>query len=250
MGINWIHRLWYDVKLTTSERAVLQVIGDYANEKGEGWTSYAQIAWQIDQSERNVKRIVTDLVGRGILSVMRQGGGRRANTYRIDLSKAEAKPPRPELRGDRKSPLKGSTRGDRISPQQCHPRHPSSDAGVTPVLSNNKTNTPRAKGTVRRAGAVPKASNRDSDRVVRAVINDWQMEIDAPLSLNAKSGGDARARVHRLGHKCARLHGPDALTSGMDRLRRANVERSNPMTCEDALKAVLDDLAGREGFGE
>lgn len=65
------------------EKALLLVLGNYADEDGFSRPSVPEIGWTSGLSERQARRLLPDLEDLGILEIIEKGGGRRANRYRI-----------------------------------------------------------------------------------------------------------------------------------------------------------------------
>lgn len=100
--------LVWEMELPTSEKMVLLVIADHADDQGENaWPSMATIARKASLSERQAQRLVKSLTKTGLLLVEDQMGGRRdmrddrrPNRYSIAINGVTSTTPREVERGD------------------------------------------------------------------------------------------------------------------------------------------------------
>ena len=107
MSIRVMSEVWR-TNLPTTEKMVLLVIADHANDEGvEAWPSQATIATKASISIRTVQRCVNNLVKAGYLKMEKHAGGsatcredRRPHRYTINLNR---------VRGDN---MTGRRRGD------------------------------------------------------------------------------------------------------------------------------------------
>lgn len=107
MSIRVMSEVWR-TNLPTTEKMVLLVIADHANDEGvEAWPSQATIATKASISIRTVQRCVNNLVKAGYLKMEKHAGGsincredRRPHRYTINLNR---------VRGDN---MTGRKRGD------------------------------------------------------------------------------------------------------------------------------------------
>lgn len=84
--------LIWDIVLSVPQRMVLLAMVDHADHDGEHIHAPAPfIAWKTGYSERNVYRIIQDLIAAGILVITGSSLG-EANEYRFDFSRAAYKP--------------------------------------------------------------------------------------------------------------------------------------------------------------
>lgn len=105
----------WDIDLPTSEKMVLLVIADHADDEGtNSWPSVATIARKASISPRQAQRLIKSLTEAGLLSVEEQAGGhremrddRRPNRYTVILDGATSVTSRTVERGDMKQ-----SRGD------------------------------------------------------------------------------------------------------------------------------------------
>ena len=119
----------WDIDLPTSEKMVLLVIADHADDEGtNSWPSMATIARKASISSRQAQRLIKSLSDAGLLSVEDQAGGhremrddRRPNRYTVTLSGATRTTSRKVERGD-KAPARGVTHdADGVSPMSPKP---------------------------------------------------------------------------------------------------------------------------------
>jgi DNA-directed RNA polymerase specialized sigma54-like protein len=74
--------------LPTHLKITAAIIATFANNDGLAFVEQGQIAEQLGQSVRQVRRNVQDLQGLGVLSIYHhgnQGGGRGSNSYQFNL---------------------------------------------------------------------------------------------------------------------------------------------------------------------
>ena len=115
MSVRVMSQVW-DIDLPTSEKMVLLVIADHADDEGtNSWPSVATIARKASISPRQAQRLIKSLADSGLLSVEDQAGGhremrddRRPNRYTVILSGATRVTSRRVERGDIE-PLRGDT---------------------------------------------------------------------------------------------------------------------------------------------
>lgn len=101
MSIKLITEIFENTKgLSTPEKVVLLSIANHVNEtdykktgKAEAYPSIALTAWRVEMSERQVQRIIRQLVSKGILIPVKhiKGGRQNATRYRIVLKSTEQK---------------------------------------------------------------------------------------------------------------------------------------------------------------
>lgn len=98
----------WDAELATTEKMVLLVIADHADDEGRNaWPSIPTIARRASISDRHARRVVSELVSLGVLWVSKQAGGtkamrddRRPNLYAINVNALTSVSGRKGLRGD------------------------------------------------------------------------------------------------------------------------------------------------------
>ena len=80
--------------MSHSEQSILLAMADYADDDGRNcYPSYARLAWKTDYSVRQVGRIITRLVDKGILVIVKPSNQHQSTHYWLRLSKAESKEP-------------------------------------------------------------------------------------------------------------------------------------------------------------
>lgn len=100
--------LVWDLDISTSEKMVLLVLADHADDEGRNsWPSIATVARKSSVSPRQAQRILTSLKKRGLVRVEKQAGGnremrddRRPNRYWVTLDGVTSMTPRDDQRGD------------------------------------------------------------------------------------------------------------------------------------------------------
>lgn len=103
MSIRVMSLIW-ECDLPTSEKMVLLVISDHADDYGKNaWPSIRTIARKSSMSERQAQRYVKSLIDRGVVNCETQAGGlwdtrpdRRPNRYSINFSGVSSVSPRKE----------------------------------------------------------------------------------------------------------------------------------------------------------
>lgn len=102
-----------------SAKAVLLSIANYANEYGECWASQATLAEGAECSVRQLRRVLSDLEGRGLLERERRGGagkGRDTDMIRLRMRELPAilsAKKRPEEQPDKMSASQATGQPDR-----------------------------------------------------------------------------------------------------------------------------------------
>jgi hypothetical protein len=100
--------LVWEMELPTSEKMVLLVIADHADDGGgNAWPSVATIARKSSLSERQAQRLIKNLTNLGLVTVESQAGGtremrddRRPNRYTLHLDGVTSTSPGAVVRGD------------------------------------------------------------------------------------------------------------------------------------------------------
>jgi len=102
MSIKLMGRVW-ECDFDHAEQSIMLALADHADDDGSNvYPSVPRIAWKTGYKERNVQNILKRLRNIGILIIMAKATQHRATEYRIDLSKARAKPPFSESARDAK----------------------------------------------------------------------------------------------------------------------------------------------------
>lgn len=85
----------YDYKLPHGEQTVLLAVADHADHDGEhAFPSVPLIAWKINYTERQVRRLMKQLRDRGVLVVTAKSKRHKPTEYRIVLNSLTRKAPR------------------------------------------------------------------------------------------------------------------------------------------------------------
>jgi len=93
MSIKLMSQVW-DKDLGHSEQSILLAMADYADDEGRNcYPSYARLAWKTGYSTRQVGRIITDLVTKGIVVILKPSNQHQSAHYWLRLDKAAAKEP-------------------------------------------------------------------------------------------------------------------------------------------------------------
>jgi len=138
--------LVWEFDLPTSEKMVLLVIADHADDSGmNSWPSMATIARKASVSPRQAQRLVKSLSEAGWLSVEEQAGGtremrddRRPNRYTIRLSGATSVTSRDDLRGDTEGPRGDAHDANGVTPMT--PKPSIEPSLIEPPLKTNHQN--------------------------------------------------------------------------------------------------------------
>lgn len=107
MSVKVMSLVW-ELDLPTSEKMVLLVIADHADDQGENaWPAVATIARKASLSDRQTQRMIKQLTNLGLISVEKQAGGRREmrddrrpNRYTLHLDGVTSTSPGGVVRGD------------------------------------------------------------------------------------------------------------------------------------------------------
>lgn len=107
MSVKVMSLVW-EMDLPTSEKMVLLVIADHADDQGENaWPAVATIARKASLSDRQTQRMIKQLTNLGLISVEKQAGGRREmrddrrpNRYTLHLNGVTPTSPGGVVRGD------------------------------------------------------------------------------------------------------------------------------------------------------
>lgn len=103
MSLEILSAVW-DLDLGRNQRDVLEVLAWHANADGLCWPSKARIMYKTSLSESTVKRALTGLKKRGLVTVEDHAGGGRGKTplYRVRPEKGVKKPPFTEWLAEQK----------------------------------------------------------------------------------------------------------------------------------------------------
>lgn len=104
MAIRLMHECWRRKFEQKSDREILMVLCDHANEDGICWPSQGYVEWATDYSRETIKASYRRLRAAGALETVRQSGGRgQVPILRVNPFALPAKPPRE--RGEPDNPL-------------------------------------------------------------------------------------------------------------------------------------------------
>lgn len=115
MSAKLMGRVW-DLDLPHPHQSILLALADHADHEGHNvYPSIGLIAWKSGYSPRQTKRIMLELVERGLLIKVREAHAARPTEYRIDLSAGELKPPYDS--SEHTEAKHGYLRGAKMTPQ-------------------------------------------------------------------------------------------------------------------------------------
>lgn len=86
MAFEYTAKVWENSNSVGNARLVLLVIADRANENGECWPSVADLVSRTKACERSVRGSLKELEDMGEISVVKNGGRRGTNLYRITVN--------------------------------------------------------------------------------------------------------------------------------------------------------------------
>lgn len=118
MSIRLMSQAW-ELNLPQTEKMVLLCLCDHANDNGECWPSIDTLARKCSVSDRTIQRTIRKLVSDGVLTA-EMSNGRKANSYRIDLSQPRHSVTPTECHPDTVSPLTPTmttSNPDTVSPE-------------------------------------------------------------------------------------------------------------------------------------
>ena len=141
MSVLVMTRVWA-LDVPHHEQAVLLALADHADDRGGNvYPSIGYVAWKLGYSDRQVRRIVSDLRKRGVLVVTREGRGKFPPHYRLELSGLPTKAPYRDEQPDKMAaePEASASNPDILSSLPGMPT-----AGVTPVTALPDTDDTRA----------------------------------------------------------------------------------------------------------
>ncbi|SDP98498.1 helix-turn-helix domain-containing protein [Lentzea jiangxiensis] len=150
MSIKVVTLVWEYAPAAGNELLLLLAIADQANDLGaEAWPSIDTLARRTRLNPRTVQRLLRKLVSAGLLCI-EPGGGRRSNTYRIDLSLL-VKPPPERGTSDGSSVMDRHLRQDATPDTATTPGvvkydHPTPDAAAPPDPSRTVLHPPGVAG--------------------------------------------------------------------------------------------------------
>lgn len=126
----------YEIELAHPQQAVLVAMADHAQDDGtDVYPSIARLAWKTGYSDRQIKRIIKDLLGVGVLIEVTAATQHRPTEYVIFLDGGTQKPPF-KLRGDK------TPRGDKTGIPGVTKPSPRGDIAASPEPSGNHQGEP------------------------------------------------------------------------------------------------------------
>jgi hypothetical protein len=131
MAIDYLHRVISASYQTRSHKLVMIILANYADEYGESYPGVATISRLCQLSDRQVQKILADLVEQKIIDRELSQSKYQTNIYRI---RGEAHDTPPHDTGVT-PPVNPS------SPPRCHPVHPPGEAHDTPPVKPSSPNT-------------------------------------------------------------------------------------------------------------
>jgi hypothetical protein len=150
MSVKMMGQIW-ELDVPHAQMLVLLAMADHADHEGGNiYPSMGLVAWKTGYSERQVQRVVRELIQAGALVKVADAAGRRPATYRMELSNL---PRKSAYTPDKMSPMI-SDRGDKMSPVTPDKMSPLPALGVTFTT---------ARGDI---AVSPKPSWEPSERVV------------------------------------------------------------------------------------
>ena len=101
-------------QLTQTQLVVALALADHAKDDGtDVFPGVGYVAWKVDKSRRQVRRIMRELEALGMLVKVAEAQRHRPTEYSIDVEALEAKPPRADIAV---SPLRTSRADIAVSP--------------------------------------------------------------------------------------------------------------------------------------
>lgn len=94
MSVKAIDAVWTHSEASGNALLLLLAIADNANDDGYAWPSHKHLGAKTRQSDRNVRRILTQLLDTDELSVVRNGAWGDPNVYAVKIAALRAKPSR------------------------------------------------------------------------------------------------------------------------------------------------------------
>jgi hypothetical protein len=113
MSVKIMTAVW-ELKLSHAEKLVLLAFADNANDENRAWPSVARVAWKSGYSERQVQRIIHDMIDRGLLKIEAPATPTDPTKYSIHPEHGVPLPPfhARNHRGDKTAPGDTMTPGD------------------------------------------------------------------------------------------------------------------------------------------
>ena len=112
MSIKIMSAVW-ELELPHSKLLVLLALADHAKDDGSDvFPSIGHTAWKVGYSDRQVTRIIAELVKDGLLVKVKEANRHRPTEYAINIRAGILKPAY-SIRGDILTPLQNDVRGDK-----------------------------------------------------------------------------------------------------------------------------------------
>lgn len=128
-----------DAPLDSAAKLMLFVLVSYANSNGDAWPSNERLTADLQLSERQIRRVLTDLRHAAIVSAWMEGKTRK---LRIDFERLRALPSTASLMGDTDVPH-AQRRGTPMSANGGHPRPPELSSELSSSLKRERTTRKR-----------------------------------------------------------------------------------------------------------
>jgi len=123
MAIDYLHRVINASYQTRSHKLVMIILANYSDEYGESYPGVPTISRLCQLSDRQVQKILSDLVELKIIDRELSQSKYQTNIYRIRGEAHDTPPVNPS------------------SPPRCHPVHPPGEAHDTPPVKPSSPNT-------------------------------------------------------------------------------------------------------------
>ena len=159
-----------DPKVTPSEMRVYVAIATYRGDGDRASPGVGRIARETGLSDATVKRAVAGLVGHGYLSIVRSGGGRASNTYRLLGSNGLTHAPG--------SPMTGVT-GDRGHPCTCTPLTHDPAGGSPMTYEEEPSSRTKIKNTPSPSAPAPGGGDLFGDQTQASKVRTTPAEVIA-----------------------------------------------------------------------
>jgi len=124
--VSWkISGLVWELELTHSQQSVLLALADHAEHDGSKvFPSVARISWKTGYSDRQVRRVMSELRNMKILILTKEANRYRPREYKIDI-----------LAGKKKQPFRGDTVSSLGGKEESAPTS-RADMGISPEASD------------------------------------------------------------------------------------------------------------------
>ncbi len=138
MSVRTMNRVWEASHQTGGALLVLLAIADFADDEGLAYPSISTLARKARLSDRQVQRVIADLVAARELTVQPGCGRQGSHLFHVTVGVTphDRATPRHSVTPDNMTPRQNVT-GDNLSPSGRHRRRegvtPASSAGVTPA---------------------------------------------------------------------------------------------------------------------